>query len=81
MYFAGSLIFILLFQLLLQFLFVRVLQLNFVLANLLIDLILAIMFACLNFRGREKLRNPEFHKQIVYYFIILTLFSVLFFIV
>lgn len=45
------------------------------------DFILAIVFSLLDFRGREKLRNPEFHKTLAIYFVILMVVSLLFWII
>ncbi len=45
------------------------------------DLIVAIVFSLLDFRGQEKLKNPNFHKTLAIYFVILMVVSLLFWII
>ena len=75
--FIFSLIGMLVFQIVLQIVLVQ-LGFNGVWLGILFDLILALFFTLLDFRGREKLRNPAFHKTLVLYFIVLTIISLLF---
>lgn len=65
-------------QMFLEYLLGSVLGLSFIWVNIIIDLFLSIVFTTLNFRGREKLKNPDFHKSIAMYFLILTVMTVLF---
>ena len=58
-----------------------IIYLVLLLAFQIFDLILAIVFSLLDFRGREKIRNPEFHKTLAIYFVILMVVSLLFWII
>ena len=42
---------------------------------------IAIVFSLLDFRGQEKLKNPNFHKTLAIYFVILIIVSLLFWII
>ena len=46
--------------------------------NLLYDLILAILLTIYLFRGREKLKNPAFHRTLAIIFAFFTIVSLLF---
>lgn len=77
--FFLSLVIVLGIQFLLELLLYEYLNLSLVIVNIIVDLVLSIIFTVLNFRGREKLRNPEFHKMLAIYFVILTAFTILFY--
>ncbi len=67
-------------QFLLEFLLAGILGWSIIWVNILVDLALSVFFALVNFRGREKLRNPQFHRYIATTFAIFSLISILFYI-
>lgn len=77
--FFISLIVVLGIQLLTQFVFYDLLGFPIIWVNIIIDLILAFVFSIFNFRGREKFKNPQFHKMVAIYFAIFTIFTVIFY--
>lgn len=46
--------------------------------TLVVNFVISIVFAILNYMGREKLKNPSFHRTIAIYFVVLTIFSLIF---
>ncbi len=75
--FFLSLIFILLLQVGLQYV-LTMLSFSNLWICIIIDFVLAVVFTLFNFRGREKLRNPSFHQSVAVYFLILSIFSLIF---
>ena len=71
--FIISLVIILGIQIGLQYL-LYMLGLPNVAITIVIDLVLSILFSIFNFHGREKLKNPLFHRSIAIYFVVLHYF-------
>jgi len=46
--------------------------------TLVVNFVISIVFAILNYMGREKFKNPSFHRTIAIYFVVLTIFSLIF---
>lgn len=64
-------------QLLLRYI-LALFGLSGIVGEIIFNLVLALVFTLILFRGQEKLRNPNFHKMFAMYFIILMLISLLF---
>lgn len=64
----------------LSLLFQVVFGLNYYITDTLINLVLSFLFTIMNFRrfGKEMFKLPEFHKSIAKYFVILMIFSLIF---
>ena len=77
MSFIASLVFIILLQLVLQIV-LQFIGITGLIAEIIINLVLAIVFTYFLFSVREKLKNPEFHKAFAIYFVVLMLFTLLF---
>lgn len=75
--FIFSLIFILVFQIVLQLILIQI-GISGFWYNVIFDIVVALFFTFLDFRGREKLKNPAFHQTFAFYFVILTIISLLF---
>lgn len=74
--FFISLIIIIALQIGLQYLLIF-LNVPVIWIGIIVDFALSVVFALFNFRGQEKLKNPNFHKTIAIYFVILTIFSII----
>ena len=77
MEFFLPLIVVLGLQWVLQFILYNVFMLNFIWVDIIINLVLALVFSLFRFNGQEKWTNPEFHKSIAIYFVILTIMSII----
>lgn len=75
--FFISLIIIIGIQFILQYV-LMLFNIPTVIITLVVDFALSVLFSFFNFMGKEKLRNPLFHRSIAIYFVILTLMSLLF---
>lgn len=72
-------LFILILQYFLSYVF-SMMGLNIYISDTLINLVLAILFSFLNYRGykSEAIKDPYFHRSIAIYFVIFMLFSLLY---
>ena len=73
------LIFLFAIQYGLSYLF-QMLGMNYYVSDTLINLVLSFIFSFVNYRGNKKeaFKDPRFHRNIAVYFVVLMIFSLLF---